>query len=124
MLRSIIRQFGKRKSPPSFHTSEFGNFYAKVPAIVASLDGDVCPLLRAIVTEDLGCSKILEVSGEGDTWWDFTYEGTPFTCMLLIEKCQGSELYPSSCTKSTEAERALLRELVREICFYADRRLA
>ena len=125
MLLSLINQFWKRKRPPpSFHMSEFGNYYAKLPAVIASLDGDTCPLLRAIVTDDLGCGKILEVSGEGDTWWDFTYKGTRFTCMLLVESCHGSELYPTSCTQSTRVERELLGQLVQEISLYANQRAA
>jgi hypothetical protein len=123
MLRSFFSRLGRRNPlPPSFHTNEFGLYYAKIPTIVASLDGDTCPVLRAIVTGDLDCGKITEVSGEGDTWWDFTYKGTRFTCMLLVECRHGSELYPSSCTQSTEAERELLRQLVREIGIYADKR--
>ena len=126
MLRSLFRQLWKRSAPPpaTYHTNEFGNHYAKVPVIVASLEDDACPLLRAIVTEDLRCGKILEVSGEGDTWWDFTYKGTRFTCELLVALCQGSELYPASCTQSTPAERELLRELVHEITCHAIKRAA
>jgi len=128
MLRSFLRQFRQRSPipppPATFHTNEFGFYYAKVPVIVASLQGDACPLLRAILTEDLGCGKIMEISGEGDTWWDFTYKGTRFNCMLLVAVCQGSRLYPSSCTECTAAERELLKELVAEITCHAIRRAA
>jgi hypothetical protein len=123
MLKSIARLFQSGKTSwATFHTNEFGHHYARIPAIVGSLDGDACPLLRAIVTDDLQCGPITEVSGEGDTWWDFTYKGTRFTCMLLVASCHGSELYPSSGTKSTTAERDLLGKLVKEIIRYADRR--
>jgi hypothetical protein len=127
MLRSLFRQLWKRSAPPpsaTYHTNEFGHHYAKVPVIVASLARDACPLLRSIVTEDLGCGKIVEVSGEGDTWWDFTYKGTTFTCELRVAGCGGSELYPASCNQSTAAERELLRELVNEITCHAIKRAA
>ena len=122
------REYRRRRrllSPVTYHTNEFGHHYAKVPVIVASLEGDACPLLREIVTEDLGCGEIMEVSGLGDTWWSFTYKGTEFTCMLLAVTCEGgSELYPASCTQSTAAERELLGELVHEITRHAIRRTA
>jgi hypothetical protein len=118
MLRSLSALF-KSKPTLSFHMSEFGNFYAKIPAVVASLEGDACPLLRKILTTKLGCEKIREVSGEGDTWWDFTYGEVNFTCMLLVPECGGSEFYPSSCTKSSEAEHAALRKVATLIAKYA-----
>jgi hypothetical protein len=118
MIRALSALF-KGNSRLSFHTSEFGNFYAKIPAIVASLEGDACPKLRKILTAKLSCQKIREVSGEGDIWWDFTYRDVKFTCMLLVPECRGSEFYPSSCTKSSEAERAMLRELAKLIADYA-----
>jgi hypothetical protein len=118
MLRSLSKLF--RSSPGlSFHTSEFGNFYAKIPAITASRDGDACPVLRKVLKEKLGCEEIREVSGEGDTWWDFAYKDVKFTCILLVPECGGSEFYPSSCTKSSEAERAALREIAPLISKYA-----
>ena len=125
MIFSFFKWRGNPSPPPAtYHTNKFGHHYAKVPIIVASLEGDACPLLRAIVTEDLGCGKIREVSGEEGTWWDFTYKGTKFTCELLVADCQGSELYPESCTQSTPAERELLRELVHEISCFAIKRSA
>jgi hypothetical protein len=120
MLRSLFKQRPPRSA--TFITSEFGNYYAKVPFIVASLKGDTCPLLRTILTNDLGCGKITEISGEGGWWWDFTYGGTRFTCELLVAACRGSEFYPRSCTASTAAERDLLQKLIQEIIHYANTR--
>ena len=79
-------------------------------------------MLRRILIENLGCEKIREVSGEGDIWWDFTYEGVKFTCMLLVPECHGSEFYPSSCTASSEAEHVALRKVARLIADYASER--
>jgi hypothetical protein len=118
MLRSLSVIF-KGKPRLSFHTSEFGNFYAKIPAIAASREGDACPALRKVLTAKLGCDNIREVSGEGDTWWDFTYKNVKFTCLLLVPECGGSEFYPTSCTNSSEAERATLREVTKLIADYA-----
>ncbi|MEM1445792.1 MAG: hypothetical protein AAGF84_07050 [Planctomycetota bacterium] len=124
MVRSFIKQlFTKGSTPqPTFHTSEYGNYYAKIPLIVASLENDTCPLLRSILVDDLKCGKIIEVDGEGDTWWDFTFKNTRFTCMLLVASCNGSEFYPSSCTQSSQPERELLKELVYEINKFATQR--
>lgn len=118
MLR-FLSSLLKRGPALSFHTSEYGNFYAKIPAIAASLEGDACPSLRKILTEKLGCEIIREVSGEGDTWWDFTYKDVKFTCMLLVPECGGSEFYPSTCTGSSDSERAMLREVAPLIADYA-----
>jgi len=118
MKLSLFALFSR---PPrlSFHTSEYGNFYAKIPAISASLEGDACPILRRILTDRLGCDKIREVSGEGDIWWDFRYQGVSFTCMLLVPSCGGAEFYPSTCTKSSKTERDALRVVVHQIAKYA-----
>jgi len=121
MLSALSKLFGG-SAGVSFHTSEFGNFYAKIPAIAASLEGDSCPVLREILKEKLGCDPTREVSGEGDTWWDFTYKDVKFTCLLLVEECGGSEFYPSSCTKSTPGERSLLKEVAVLIADHAKKR--
>jgi hypothetical protein len=118
MIRALSALF-KGSPRVTFHTTEFGNFYAKIPAIAASLEGDASPMLRKILTAKLSCEKIREVSGDGDTWWDFTYKGVKFTCMLLVAECGGSEFYPSSCTKSSEAERTMLREVAKLIADHA-----
>jgi len=123
MLQSIFQWFQRRSSQatpaPTYHTSEHGLHYVKIPIIVATLDDDACPLLDNILMEDLGCGEIRKIAGEGDEWWDFTYKGTRFTAMLLVAGCGGSEIYPSSCTRSTAEERMLLRELVDEIVRHA-----
>ena len=78
----------------TLNLSEYNNYYAHLPAITARLEGDMCPLLRAILLR----ASINEVSGEGSTWWDFTYKGVWFTVELLVPRCGGSILYPRSCT--------------------------
>jgi len=124
MLRSLIRWLwnGGRTShlPATYHSNEFGLYYAKVPAIAARPRGPICPLLRKILTEDLKCGKIVETSGLGHVWWDFAYKRTDFTCDFLLEECGGSEIYPA--IRTTAAEQELLRELVDEITFHAIRR--
>jgi hypothetical protein len=117
-----IAGFFRSKPEVSFSTSEYGNYYAKLPRITASLQGDACPLLRVILKSDLGCEKIREVSGDGDTWWDFRYRDVQFTCLLLVASCGGSEIYPSSCTKSSPEERKVLDELAPKIADYAQKR--
>ncbi len=97
-----------------FAESEYGNYYAKLSCIPANLNGDASPTLRRIL-KDLGISDVTEIEGEGGMWWDFDFKGTRFTCDLLVKSCGGSELYPTSCTRSSEAERELLRELATEI---------
>jgi len=106
----------------SLNLSESGNYYAHLPAITASLEGDTCPLLRAILEQELGCTSINEVSGEGSTWWDFTYKGVSFTVELLVPSCGGSILYPRSFTRSSTQERELLEEVANGIAEYAKRR--
>lgn len=121
-MPGFFRQFRNRSAnPPTFHTSEYGNYYAKLPIIDAD---NTSLLLRAILTKDLDCGDITEISGDGDTWWDFKYKGTKFTCQLLVEQCCGSDLYPTSCTQSTGPERELLRQLVGEITRHAIERMS
>jgi hypothetical protein len=113
--------------PPgvSLRLTKYGNYYAKIPEIVADIHSeDRCSLLRAILNDDLRCGKIFEVEGEGGTWWDFRYKDCKFTCDLLISKCGGSELYPTSCTASKPSERDLLDELAVKIVTFARERQA
>ncbi|HKQ40553.1 MAG TPA: hypothetical protein VJ063_20960 [Verrucomicrobiae bacterium] len=113
MLKSLADDGG------SLNLSEYGNYYAQLRRITAALEGDVCPLLRAILTQDLRCETIDEVSGEGSIWWDFTYKGVRFTVQLLVPSCGGSILYPRSCTRSSAEERELLEEVADKIAAYA-----
>ena len=113
MLNYLKTKFNS-SSETKFEESEHGNYYAKLSCIPAHTKGDASPKLRKILKK-LGITEIMEIEGEGGMWWDFDYKGSKFTCDLLVKSCGGSELYPASCTKSTDEERGLLRDLVSDI---------
>jgi hypothetical protein len=105
--------------PVTCHVHESGIFYAKLPFITIVEGADPSPLLRSILTDDIRCGAITEISGGGDTWWDFTYKGRRFTCKLLSKSEHGSELCRTNCLTGTEEDSRLLQQLVQRIAWSA-----
>ena len=103
----------------TIHVHESGASYVKLPFITALPGNDPSPLLRTILSDDLHCGAITEISGGGDLWWDFTYKGKRFTCKLLPKSTHGSELSRTNQTSLNEDDHRLLQQLVYKIGWQA-----
>ena len=95
-----------KKKTIQFLTSENGSYYARL------LDFNK---VQFIELEKLNCKLLRVIEGVGGLWWNFEYEGVEFTLNFMDDSAGGSQLYPSTCSKSSDSERQLLKKLGHEI---------